>query len=87
VILQNNADMAMYQAKSQGSNQFVFYESSMNDKIMQRLHLENALLYQPTVNLQTMQAAGVEALSCRPCFIVIDIKFPDFSRQGVPSPA
>lgn len=71
--LLKNADMAMYQAKSQGSNQYVFYESCMNDKIMQRLQLENALRdaietgsmtlnYQPTVNLQTMQVECVEAL-------------------------
>jgi len=71
--LLKNADLAMYQAKSQGSNQFVFYESCMNDKIMQRLQLENALReaietgsmtlnYQPTVNLQTMQVESIEAL-------------------------
>jgi len=71
--LLKNADMAMYQAKSQGSNQYVFYESCMNDKIMQRLQLENALRdaiesgsmtlnYQPTVNLKTMQVECVEAL-------------------------
>lgn len=72
-ILLKNADMAMYQAKSLGSNRFVFYESCMNDKIMQRLQLENALrdaiesgsmtlMYQPTINLQTMQVECVEAL-------------------------
>ncbi|HED16715.1 MAG TPA: diguanylate cyclase [Gammaproteobacteria bacterium] len=71
--LLKNADMGMYQAKSQGSNQYVFYESCMNDKIMQRLQLENALRdaietgsmtlnYQPTANLQTMQVECVEAL-------------------------
>ncbi len=72
-VLLKNADMAMYQAKSQGNDCFVFYESYMNERIMQRLQLENAmreaidtgsmgLVYQPTINLQTLRVESVEAL-------------------------
>lgn len=71
--LLKNADMAMYQAKEQGRNNFQFFSSEMNSKVMYRLVMENDLRhamdrdefyleYQPQYNIETGKMFGVEAL-------------------------
>ncbi len=41
--LVKNADLAMYHAKSEGRNQFSFFQPEMNAKVTERLLIENAL--------------------------------------------
>ncbi|MGB5307226.1 MAG: EAL domain-containing protein [Gammaproteobacteria bacterium] len=67
------ADSAMYLAKDAGKNNFQFYSSDINERVLSRLRLEtdlrNALEneelvmhYQPKVDVHTMEVVGVEAL-------------------------
>ncbi len=71
--LLRNADIAMYRAKSEGRNRFVFFSPEMNDASRQRLQLELdlrrgigqkqfRLYYQPIVNMQSRTLAGFEVL-------------------------
>ena len=71
--LLKNSYIAMYQAKKRGGHAFRLYESSMHDKIISRLALEQDLWkaiknkefkmhYQPKVNLKTEKIEGLEAL-------------------------
>jgi diguanylate cyclase (GGDEF)-like protein len=71
--LLKNADAAMYRAKDHGRSNFQFYTSEMNERVNERLALENALRralerqelalhYQQKVNLKTGQIVGSEAL-------------------------
>lgn len=68
-----NADLAMYSAKEKGKGCFVLYDSSMNEKAIERLEMETQLrlalqreefrvYYQPIVNLMDGRIAHVEAL-------------------------
>jgi diguanylate cyclase (GGDEF)-like protein/PAS domain S-box-containing protein len=68
-----NSNIAMYQAKKSGGHTYRLYESSMHDKIITRLALEQDLWnainnkefemhYQPKVNLATGKIEGLEAL-------------------------
>ncbi len=68
-----NADVAMYDAKEKGRNNFSFYESPLTDNVSERLLLENdlrralklnhfVLHYQPQINTSTQQIIGMEAL-------------------------
>jgi diguanylate cyclase (GGDEF)-like protein len=68
-----NADLAMYQVKSRGKDNYCFFDSSMNVDASQRLTLERDLRraishgelevhYQPQVSLQTGKVSGLEAL-------------------------
>jgi len=73
MALLNNADIAMYQAKEQGRNNFKFFTPSMHEEIL-RYHdletgLKNALteqqfhlLYQPQFSLTDHRVQAVEAL-------------------------
>jgi diguanylate cyclase (GGDEF)-like protein len=71
--LLRDADIAMYRAKRDGRNRFAIFESSMQDKLQNRMELEMDLrdalaneefflVYQPTFNLSDMSPNGVEAL-------------------------
>ncbi len=71
--LLKNSNLAMYQAKERGGHTYRMYNSSMHDKIMSRLTMEQDLwkaiknnefemYYQPKVNLKTGSIEGLEAL-------------------------
>lgn len=68
-----NADLAVYEAKRQGKNQFVVFDEHMRGAESSRLYLEAELRravqerdfsvkYQPIVDLQSDQVVGCEAL-------------------------
>ncbi len=69
-----NADLAMYEAKSRGKNQYVPYERAIGRSRLQRLELveslrasvaagDLSLVYQPVVRASTGTITGVEALA------------------------
>jgi EAL domain-containing protein (putative c-di-GMP-specific phosphodiesterase class I) len=71
--LHRNADTAMYAAKEKGRNNFMFFRNEMNQKIRDRLDLENILRtaleeqsfflhYQPQVDIGSGRIIGAEAL-------------------------
>ncbi len=71
--LLQNADTAMYHAKSAGKNNYQFYTSAMNAKAKERLDMENALhlavnnmefelYYQPILSADDGEPTAVEAL-------------------------
>lgn len=68
-----NADVAMYQAKNHGKNNYQYYSESMNNFTVERLTVENKLrkaldhnefmlFYQPQIDISTGRMIGVEAL-------------------------
>jgi len=68
-----NADLAMYQAKAQGRNQFHFFTSAMHDEVERRFKIsadlhqairrnELFLMYQPQWDIHTGKMVAVEAL-------------------------
>jgi len=72
-ILFKNADTAMYSAKNKGGNFYNFFDSSMNDKIYNRLTMEQmirealkedefSLNYQPQYTADGNKILGLEAL-------------------------
>ncbi len=71
--LMKNADLAMYEAKRNGRNNFQFFSKRLNEEAKRNLDLEQELraaladrhffiAYQPRICLKTMRLAGVEAL-------------------------
>ncbi len=71
--LMKNADLAMYQAKEGGKNNFRFYSAQMNTHSFERLALESSLRraldrnefqlhYQPKIDARNNGIAGIEAL-------------------------
>lgn len=72
-MLVERADVAMYSAKELGPNEFQFFNEEMNNRIRERLILENDLrlalernelflVYQVQVDLRTGAVTGLEAL-------------------------
>jgi diguanylate cyclase (GGDEF)-like protein/PAS domain S-box-containing protein len=68
----NNADVAMYQAKQNGRNNYQFFSEDMNSEIQYKIKTEEEikqgiekeeffLVYQPVFNLKTQDVFGVEA--------------------------
>lgn len=68
-----HADSAMYAAKEQGGNRFQFFSAEMNQRMLERLQLEDQLrraiskqqlelYYQPQIQLDSLTVCGVEAL-------------------------
>ena len=68
-----HADVAMYDAKAKGRNNYQFFSQAMNAKAQERLSIENflrlavrrkelVLHYQPRVGFATGEVTGVEAL-------------------------
>ncbi len=71
--LLKNSNIAMHQIKENGGHEYQIYESSMNEKIISRLNLEQDLRkaienkefelhYQPKVNMGSGDIDGLEAL-------------------------
>lgn len=71
--LLQQAHIALYQAKQQGSSQYQFYSPEINAQLQERLALENELrgalergeivvYYQPLIDLHTQEVTAVEAL-------------------------
>jgi len=71
--MMKNADMAMYRAKKQGRNAYVFYTPCMTSRVRERMDIEQdlrravsasefVLHYQPIIELSSGSPVGVEAL-------------------------
>lgn len=71
--LVTNADMALYEAKRDGKNRYMFYNPSMNEMMKQTTHIRNMvlealqedqlyLLYQPQIDFAKHKLVGYEAL-------------------------
>lgn len=71
--LMRNADTAMYHSKDSGRNAYHYFRSEMNERVLERMSLENALRqgldneefrlhYQPQIDIRTRRIIGMEAL-------------------------
>ena len=71
--IMKNTELALYQAKAQGKNDFSFFTEELNILALERLRLENdlrhallneelILYYQPQMSIRTQQVVGLEAL-------------------------
>lgn len=71
--LLKNADIAMYQVKNKGKNNYIFFDESMQKGIMEKMFLENSLRvavksmdftlnYQPILDLSSEKICSLEAL-------------------------
>ena len=71
--LLKNADLAMYEGKASGRNQYRFYSSTVNARAVRRLSLEMELrrafdleqlevYYQPQYDIRSLHVTGAEAL-------------------------
>ena len=72
-LLIERADMAMFQAKERGRNNYQFYTADMNARVLERLSIDIALrkalerdefqlYYQPQLDIESGQVVGMEAL-------------------------
>lgn len=71
--LLRNADTAMYHAKNDGGNRYLFFNDSMNKQAVKRLQIENLIrhglkedfftvYYQPKMDIHSGKLVGMEAL-------------------------
>ncbi|WP_138494143.1 EAL domain-containing protein [Paenibacillus pinistramenti] len=71
--LVKNADLAMFESKEKGKNQYTFCSAAMKEGVLKRTQLTNSLYralernefvlyYQPQVSVQTQEIVGLEAL-------------------------
>ncbi|RUO31260.1 EAL domain-containing protein [Aliidiomarina soli] len=74
MVLIQQADLAMYQAKQRGRNNFQWYSGDLNASVAQFINIRNqlskaietdqfSLVYQPKFDLRSGQCTGVEALA------------------------
>lgn len=72
-VVMQNADTAMYHAKAEGRNRYLFFKADMNTHAVHRLQVESSLRralkqeefilnYQPQISLATGAMTGAEAL-------------------------
>jgi EAL domain-containing protein (putative c-di-GMP-specific phosphodiesterase class I) len=72
-LLLRNADAAMYQAKEQGRHTLRFFTPKLNERALERIHMESrlrraldhkqfALHYQPLIEIRSGRLIGAEAL-------------------------
>ncbi len=70
----HRSDVALYEAKSRGHNQYCLFQPEMQEKVSERAKLEGQLrraiddgriepFYQPLINLRTGELCGFEALA------------------------
>ncbi len=68
-----NADLAMYRVKRTGKKNYMYFDSSMTDEMLERTRITGilheaitedgfTLLYQPIIDMETCQIIGFEAL-------------------------
>ncbi len=89
-----NADIAMYKAKEEGKNRYVFYQNEMYKRIKKRHVIEESLknaikndefmlYYQPQVDIKKQKIVGFEALIRwkRGDKIVSPVEFIDIAEQ------
>ncbi|MBP1763073.1 MAG: domain S-box/diguanylate cyclase protein [Firmicutes bacterium] len=93
--LLTNADLAMYRAKRQGKNRYLFFDQSiaaaLREKVTMGRNLRNALAndeiclwYQPQIHLPTRKTSGLEALvrwQSKDHGLVVPLNFIDLAED------
>ena len=94
--LMQNVDTAGHYAKKQGRNNFQFYSSSLSAQVQRRMEIGNGLrralerdefelMFQPKVDLETLEIIGAEALlrwDCRDLGAVSPVEFVPVAEES-----